>query len=45
MLPEAFPPVPITPEMVRVVIALEESVLFDDPGDLRPYVRPDAISA
>ena len=41
MVPKALAPVTICAEMMGVVVALEEPVLLDDPGDLRPHVRPD----
>ena len=36
----AVAPVAVAAEMMRVVVALEETVLLDDPGDLGPHIGP-----
>ena len=40
MIAQALARVAIPAEVVHVVIVLEQAVLRDDPGDLRPHVRP-----
>src|SRR5450631_1472326 len=40
MVAESIAPVAVAAGMVGVVVGLEQSVLFDDPGHFRPHIRP-----
>ena len=40
MIAESLAPVAVSAEVMGVVVALKQAVLLDDPGDLRPHVRP-----